>query len=59
MYTHAVSLVMVVGGKGPKFASSRSIHQGCLLAPYLFLIFVDDMVYFLRIYKANISYYLS
>ena len=49
---------MVIGGKCPKFASSQSICQGCLVTPYLFLIFVDDMVYFLRSYKVNIGDYL-
>ena len=33
---------------GERFTLERSVHQGCPLAPYLFLFFVEAMAHFLR-----------
>ena len=33
---------------GERLTLERSVHQGCTLAPYLFLFFVEAMAHFLR-----------
>ena len=33
---------------GERFTLERSVHQGCPLAPYLFLFFAEAMAHFLR-----------
>ena len=47
LYSSATSKVMMVRGKGSSFRLSRSIRQGCPMAPYLFLLFVEMMSSFL------------
>ena len=41
LYRLACSSILVVGGRGRRFQISRSIHQGCPLAPFLFLIVME------------------
>ena len=47
LYKSATSKVMLAGGKGPSFKLTRSIGQGCPMAPYLFFIFSKAMPSFL------------
>ena len=48
LYTSASSKVLLAGGKGPAFSITRSVRQGCPLAPYLFLFFAEAMSRFLN-----------
>ena len=43
LYRSAHSQVLVAGGRGERFSISRSIWQGCPLAPTLFLFFAEAM----------------
>ena len=43
MYNSAHSQVLVGGARGDRFALSRSVRQGCPLAPFLFLFFAEAM----------------
>ena len=36
LYREAFSSILVVGGQTRKFSISRSVSQGCPLAPFLF-----------------------
>ncbi len=46
-YSSAHSRILLSGIKGDKIPLSRSVRQGCPLAPYLFLIFAEAMHCFL------------
>ena len=41
LYRLAYSSILVAGGRGRRFQMSRSVRQGCLLAPFLFLIVTE------------------
>ena len=43
MYSNASSKVIINGSKGESFKLSRSVRQGCPLAPFLFLFFAEAM----------------
>ena len=47
LYNSACSSVLAGGVKGDEFQISRSVRQGCPLAPYLFLFFAEAMSLFL------------
>ena len=47
LYRSAHSQILVAGDQGERFNISRSIRQGCPLAPTLFLFFVEAMSSFL------------
>ena len=47
LYTSAHSQVLMAGGCGERFALTRSVRQGCPLAPTLFLFFAEAMSSFL------------
>ena len=48
LYSTASSKVLLARGKGPSFLISRSVRQGCPLAPYLFLFFAEAMSNYLN-----------
>ena len=48
LYRHASSSVLFSGGYGPLFPISRSVRQGCPLAPFLFILFGEALSSFLR-----------
>lgn len=48
LYHHSSSAVTIEGFVGQSFALSRSVRQGCPLAPYMFLFFAEAMHLFLR-----------
>ena len=39
----ARSYVLIVGNMGPSFEITRSLRQGCLLAPYLFILYTESL----------------
>ena len=39
----ARSYVLIVGNMGPSFEITRSLRQGCLLAPYLFILYTKSL----------------
>ena len=41
LYRLAYSSILVARGRGQRFPMSRSVRQGCLLAPFLFLIVTE------------------
>ena len=43
LYRSAHSQVLLAGDRGERFALSRSVRQGCPLAPTLFLFFAEAM----------------
>ena len=45
----------MAGDKGPSFTLSRSVRQGCPLAPYLFLFVAEAMSLFLRKSKVGLK----
>ena len=47
LYKSASSRVIIGGKMGEKFTLERSVRQGCLLSPYLFLFFAETMAHFL------------
>ena len=48
LYRHASSSVLFSGGYGTLFPISRSVRQGCPLAPFLFILFGEALSSFLR-----------
>ena len=48
LYRSAHSRVLLAGDRGERFSISRSVKQGCPLAPSLFLFFAEAMSSFLR-----------
>ena len=48
LYCEAFSSVLVAGGQTRKFSISRSICQGCPLAPLLFLLVVETFSMYLN-----------
>ena len=46
LYNSACSSVLAGGVKGDGFQNSRSVRQGCPLAPYLVMFFVEAMSLF-------------
>ena len=55
LYRHAFSLALFSGGNGTLFPISRSIQQGCPLAPFLFYLFGEALSSFLRSSMAAIQ----
>ena len=47
LYRNAYSQVLMAGGIGPRFNITRSVRQGCPLAPFFLLLFVEAMHAFL------------
>ena len=47
LYRNAQSQVLLAGGVGSRFNITRSVRQGCPLAPFLFLLFSEAMHLFL------------
>ena len=54
LYNVAQNRVLLAGDYGPLFYISRSVHQGCPLAPFLFLFFVEAMISFLNVVDIGI-----
>ena len=54
MYRSRFAVVTIGGHVGRRFALTRSVLQGCPLAPYLFLFFVKTMSLFLRGHASQI-----
>ena len=48
LYKNAYSQVLVARGIGRRFKITRSVRQGCPLAPFLFLLFAEAMTMFIR-----------
>ena len=48
LYRHASSSILFFGGYGTLFPISRSVRQGCPLAPFLFILFGEALSSFLR-----------
>ena len=48
LYRSRSATVTIGGHVGQTFALTRSVRQGCPLAPYLFLFFAETMSLFLR-----------
>ena len=48
LYREAFNSVLVVGGQTRKFVISRSVRQGCPLAPFLFLLVMETFSMYLN-----------
>ena len=48
LYREAFSSVLVAGGQTRKFSISRSVRQGCPLAPFLFLLVMETFSMYLN-----------
>jgi hypothetical protein len=48
LYSSASIKILLTGEKGPSFSISRSVRQGCPLAPYVFLFFAEAMSCYLN-----------
>jgi hypothetical protein len=48
LYLHATSAIRINGEAGPVFQLARSVHQGCPLAPYLFILATDVLGHMLK-----------
>ncbi len=55
LYRSASSAVTLFGRTGCHFQLSRSVRQGCPLAPYLFLFVARSMSYFLRAQSSQLQ----
>ena len=55
LYRHASSSVLFAGAYGPLFPISRSVRQGCPLAPFLFILFGEALSSYLRSSSAGIK----
>ena len=55
LYSNAHNKVLCASDNGNRFKMSRSVRQGCPLAPYLFLLFVETMHSFLQSSEAMIQ----
>lgn len=55
LYTNASSAVLVNGEVGEFFPLSRSVRQGCPLAPFLFILVLDSLGYLLQSEEANVQ----
>ena len=54
LYSGATSRVLLGGSVGTTFQLTRSVHQGCPLAPFLFLFFVEAMSIHLKVTGSGI-----
>ena len=48
LYSTAISRILLAGLKGPAIPLTRSVRQGCPLAPFLFLFFAEAMSAYLN-----------
>ena len=55
LYRQASSSVLFAGGYGPMFPISRSVRQGCPLAPSLFILYGEALASYLRSSSAGIK----
>ena len=55
LYRSAHSQVLMAGGRGERFSLSRSVRQGCPLAPTLFLFFAEAMSSFLAAHDTGLQ----
>ena len=55
LYRHASRSVLFSRGNGTLFPISKSVQQGCLLAPFLFILFGETLSSFLRSSMAAIQ----
>ena len=58
LYMHASSSVLFAGEYGTLFPISRSVRQGCPLAPFLFILFGEALSLYLSSSTAGITYYI-
>lgn len=55
LYSTAHSQVLMGGGRGERLMLSRSIRQGCPLAPFLFLFFAEAMSCYLTAQEVGLQ----